>query len=469
MEFASTTFLFIFLPVVFLLYLALPWKRVRNWLLVIASLLFYAWGEPLFVLLMLFSVAVNYFIALWIERRKGADRSAKAILIFAVIFNIGLLAVFKYAGFAIETINSVFGTELPLPSYSSPLGISFFTFQALSYVIDIYRGKVRAARRFSNVLLFIAFFAQLVQGPIIRYGDIEAQLEEREFTVDGVWEGLRLFIIGLAMKLVIANTLGSVVAEIYSVPVQSINAAYAWAGALCFLLQIYFDFAGYSQMAIGLGMMFGFTIPKNFNYPYISLSVTEFWRRWHITLSSWFRDYVYIPLGGNRCSTVRTGINKIIVFLLTGLWHGASWNYVAWGAYNGAFLLGEGFAKKSNIKIPKPVKWLYTIVVTAVGFVIFRAPDMGYAWAMIKGMFSGFSVGADTYAQLSKLFTPMVFVIFAAGIVAATPLARTLCAKLERFPRVHFTTRAVCAVLLFALCLFALAMGSYNPSIYAQF
>ncbi len=469
MEFSSTTFLFIFLPIVFLLYLVMPWKGVRNWLLIAASLVFYAWGEPLYVLLMLFSALANFFAARFIDKRQNEGKSAKALLIVSICFNIGLLAAFKYSGFAAEIINGIFGAAIPVPSIPSPLGISFFTFQAVSYVVDVYRKKVSAAKRFSLILLYISFFAQLVQGPIIRYGDIESQLEKREFNINGIQEGLRLFIIGLAMKLLIANTLGKAAAYVYALQTTELNAAFAWTGAICFLLQIYFDFAGYSQMAIGLGAMFGFTIPKNFNYPYISCSVSEFWRRWHITLSSWFRDYVYIPLGGNRCSTLRTGVNKIIVFLLTGLWHGASWNFVAWGAYNGAFLLGEGFVKKRGVKIPKVFAWLYTIIVVTIGFVIFNSPNMAYAFAMVKNMFSGFSIGADTWAKLSTIFSPMFVVTFFAAVIAATPAAKLLCQRLTSRPKLQFAVRCVCSLVLLALCLFALASGSYNPSIYTQF
>ena len=452
----------------FLLYLVLPWKQVRNWLLIAASLVFYAWGELYYVLLMVFSATVNFFIAIWMDKR-GENRSNKALLITAIIFNIGLLAVFKYSAFAVGSINSVFGTSLPLPKIASPLGISFFTFQALSYVIDSYRRDIEPTRNYGNFLLYISFFAQLVQGPIIRYGTIAEQLDHRELTAENVAEGLRLFIIGLAMKVVIANSLGRITASIYGMEAGSLNAAYAWAGAVCFLLQIYFDFAGYSQMAIGLGRMFGFTIPQNFNYPYIAYSMTDFWRRWHITLSRWFRDYVYIPLGGNRRSALRTGVNKIIVFLLTGLWHGANWTFVVWGAYNGAFLLGENYLKRTKFKLPKIVTWLYTIIVVTVGFVIFNSPNMAYAWAMIKNMFTGFRIGADTLASLSAMFKPTVIAILIAAVIGATPVMRILCSKLDDKPLLQASIRYGTAVLLFVICLFFIASGNYNPSIYTQF
>ena len=448
----------------FLLYAVLPWTKVRNWLLIAASLVFYAWGEIYYVFLMVFSAAVNYFIALLLGKKKG-----KGLLILAVIFNIGLLAVFKYAAFAVESVNGIFGAELPVPAIPSPLGISFFTFQALSYIIDVYRGDIERERNFGRFLLYISFFAQLVQGPIIRYAAISEQLKERRLTVDGVAEGLRHFIIGLAMKLIVANTMGRVTAYVFGMEASGLNAAYAWAGAVCFLLQIYFDFAGYSRMAVGLGLMFGFTIPENFNYPYIAYSMTDFWRRWHITLSRWFRDYVYIPLGGNRKGAFRTGLNKLIVFLLTGLWHGANWTFVVWGAYNGAFLLGENYIKKTKFRLPKAVTWLYTIIVVTVGFVIFNSPSLAYAWAMIANMFSGFDIGPETYAALSSVFKPTVIAVLIVGVIGATPLCRMLCGKLGKKPKLRAALRYGTAALLFVLCLFFVASGNYNPSIYTKF
>ncbi|MBR4657745.1 MAG: MBOAT family protein [Clostridia bacterium] len=466
MEFASANFIFIFLPVVFLLHLILPWKQVRNWLLISASLVFYAWGELYYVLLMVFSALVNYLIALWMKKRGGKN---KLLLIIAVVFNIGLLAVFKYAAFAVETVNGLFGASLAVPGIPSPLGISFFTFQALSYIIDSYRGDITPTKNFGHFLLYISFFAQLVQGPIIRYGNIAPQLEERKLTVNGVSEGLRHFIIGLAMKLIIANTMGRVTSQVFSMDPSALNAAYSWAGAVCFLMQIYFDFAGYSRMAVGLGLMFGFTIPENFNHPYVAYSMTDFWRRWHITLSRWFRDYVYIPLGGNRKGAFRTGINKLIVFLLTGLWHGANWTFVVWGAYNGAFLLGENYLKKTKFRLPKFITWIYTITAVTVGFVIFNSPDMGYAVSMIGSMFSRFDIGSDTVAALSALFKPTVIAVLTAAVVSATPLCSIICSKLDKKPGLQAALKYGSALLLLALCLFFIASGNYNPSIYTKF
>ncbi|MBR3382113.1 MAG: MBOAT family protein [Clostridia bacterium] len=466
MEFASANFLFIFLPVVFLLHLVLPWTKVRNWLLILASIVFYAWGNVYYVPLMCLSALVNYLFALMAAKGEGRKKPA---LILAAVFNIGLLAVFKYAAFAVETVNGVFGAALPVPEILSPLGISFFTFQALSYVIDSYRGDIKPTRNFGHFLLYISFFAQLVQGPIIRWSTIERQFTERKLTLEGAAEGLRHFIIGLAMKLIVANTMGRVTAFVFGIEASGLNAAYAWAGAICFLMQIYFDFAGYSRMAVGLGLMFGFTIPENFDHPYIAYSMTDFWRRWHITLSRWFRDYVYIPLGGNRRGAFRTGVNKIIVFLLTGLWHGANWTFVVWGAYNGLFLLGENYVKKTKFRLPKPVTWVYTIIAVTVGFVIFNSPNMAYAWAMIRNMFSGFDIAPETVAALSAVFKPTVLAVLAVSFVAATPAASLVDSRLAGRPKLRAALRYSAALVLFVLCVFFIASGNYNPSIYTKF
>lgn len=468
MEFASSTFLFIFLPAVFLLYAVLPVNKLRTYLLIAASLVFYAWGEPLYVLLMLASATVNYFAARLIAPAAGRGRR-RLFFIIIVVLNAAVLALFKYSAFAVDSVNRALGASLPVPKTPSPLGISFFTFQVLSYVIDVYRGTIPAEKNYPKVLLYVSFFPQLLQGPIIRYADIEPQLDKHTINAEGVSEGLRLFIIGLGMKLVLANTLGRVTAAVFAAEAAQLNAAWAWAGAICFLLQIYFDFAGYSQMAIGLGMMFGFTIPQNFNYPYIAYSMTDFWRRWHITLSRWFRDYVYIPMGGNRCSSLRTGLNKLTVFLLTGLWHGANWTFVVWGAYNGVFLLGESYIKKTRFRLPKWITRLYTLLAVTVGFVIFNSPDLAYAWAMIKSMFTGFRISRESLASLSTLFGPVTAVTLIVAAVCATPLAAYLMKKAEARPKLAFALKYGSALLLFLLCLCYVALGNYNPSIYTKF
>lgn len=343
MVFSSTIFLFIFLPIVFILYYISPWMRVRNLLLITASLVFYAFGEPLYVLIMLGCVILNYIFGRLLSGGRG---NRKLIVTVAVILNVSLIGVFKYTDFLIETLNEILGTALPLPGIPLPIGISFFTFQAMSYVIDVYRNEERGERNFSNLLLYISFFPQLVAGPIIKFEDIRMELSKRNTDIKEIAEGIQRFISGLGKKILIANVMGLVCDSIFAM--GEVNILLAWTAGISYTLQIYFDFSGYSDMAIGLGKMFGFHYKENFNYPYISTSVTEFWRRWHISLSSWFKDYLYIPLGGNRKGKTRTYINKYIVFFTTGLWHGASWNFVLWGLFHGTF----AFLEEKNI-IPR--------------------------------------------------------------------------------------------------------------------
>ena len=398
---------------------------------------------------------------------EGAKR--RTILVIAVVFDLLLLCVFKYTGFIVSGFNSVFGTNVPVPAVASPLGISFFTFQTLGYVIDVYRRKAAPTKNVPKFLLFVSFFAQIAQGPIIRWNDIEEDLDRPKVSALNAAEGLRLFIIGLAMKLVVADTAARVSDFVWGLGTGELNALYAWTGAFAFMLRIYFDFGGYSLMAVGLGRAFGIFVPENFDHPYISAGMTEFWRRWHITLSSWFRDYVYIPLGGNRKGLFRTCLNKAAVFLLTGLWHGPNVTFIVWGAYNGVFLIAETLLKRTKLRLPRPVAWLYTVLAVAVGFVIFNSPDVGYAFSMIKSMFTGFSVGAETIAELSSVFRPTVAAVLLLSIPAATPFPKMLLHKLEPHPVPYNVIRYGSAALLLALSLFFLASGSYSPSIYVRF
>lgn len=334
MIFSSLEFLCVFLPVVFILYCIIPNRRARNAILIVASLLFYAYGEPVYVFLMLGSVVVNYLIARGIDASKNHK---KAVLAVSVAANLGALGVFKYAGFIVENLNRLTSADLPVPNLALPIGISFFTFQALSYVIDVYRGEVKVQKNLAHVLLYISFFPQLIAGPIVKYKDIYEAIENRKQEASQVADGFRRFIFGLGKKVLIANTVGEVADAIFTADQGSINIAVAWIAALAYMLQIYYDFSGYSDMAIGLGKMFGFQFKENFLYPYGSLSMKEFWRRWHISLSTWFKEYLYIPLGGNRKGKFRTCVNKIIVFFFTGLWHGASWTFIIWGLWHGLF------------------------------------------------------------------------------------------------------------------------------------
>lgn len=469
MEFASANFVFIFLPASFILHLLIPRKAVwaRNALLVLLSLVFYAWGGLLYVPVLVIFAALNFFIALLIAR--SGRKAAKTLLAAACVVDIGMLAVFKYSAFFVGTLNSALRISLPVPGYVSPIGLSFFTFQTLSYVIDSFRGEAKPTKNFLEFLLYTSLFAQIVQGPIIRWGEIEKELRERRVTPEGAAEGLRLFVIGLAMKVVLADTLGRVSGFVFSLDPSELNALNSWTGAFAFLLRLYFDFAGYSLMAVGIGKLFGFTIPENFNYPYIASSLTDFWRRWHMTLSRWFRDYVYIPLGGNRKGEARACLNKLTVFLLTGLWHGANWTFVLWGAYNGVIIAAEGLLRKRGVRLPKPVGIAYSLFAVLIGFAVFASRDVPFAFSMLRGMFTRFSVSPVSLAALSKLFRPTVAAVFAVSIPAVTPLPRLLFEKTVRKPVPREIIRYGSALALLALCLCFMASGSYHPSIYAAF
>ena len=344
MVFSSLVFLFIFFPVTLFFYFIVKNDKVKNIVLVIASLIFYSWGEPVWVCLLIFSSILDYTVSLGIEKYRG-KKITKLFIALSVVINLGLLAAFKYSGFFISTLNGIFRLSLHVPAFSLPIGISFYTFQTMSYSLDVYKGDVKAQKSFINFLMFVSLFPQLIAGPIVRYSDIDTQIDHRTVTIDGFAKGMTRFMAGLGKKVLIANYAGSL-AESLLANVDNAAVMSVWVGVLFYAFQIYFDFSGYSDMAIGLGRMFGFDYPENFKYPYISTSITDFWRRWHITLSSFFRDYVYIPLGGNRVSLPRQILNLFIVWGLTGLWHGASWNFVIWGLYYFVFLCLEKFVFK---------------------------------------------------------------------------------------------------------------------------
>ena len=487
MVFSSLVFLCIFLPVVFCLHCLVRRTAARNAVLVAASLLFYAFGEPVYVLLLVLSAFLNYLFALF-----AGGRRKKAVLAAAVITNIGLLGVFKYAAFAVGSLNAFLHLSIPVPQITLPVGISFFTFQALSYVIDVYRGGCAAQKNFFRVLLYISFFPQLIAGPIVKYKDIEAAISDRQVTVGGAAAGLRRFAFGLAKKVLIANAMAAAADAVFAQSTGNLNMASAWIGAAAYTLQIYFDFSGYSDMAIGMGRMFGFRFRENFRFPYTACSIREFWQRWHISLSSWFRDYVYIPLGGNRKGAARTGFNRILVFFLTGLWHGASWTFVVWGLFHGLFSLLEGLAKKP-LRIPRALRHVYTMLVVTVGLVIFRSDTLAYAFRYIGKMFAGadFSAMRMTFA-LGRL-TPYFLVMLAAAVFFAGPF-RLIAEAVSRrsreaaaagvpvssgstaAPASSGTGNAVLGFLLYAAafvllawCIIRLSGGSYNPFIYFRF
>ena len=468
MLFSSLIFLWIFLPIVFVATRVIKDTKISNIFLLIASLIFYSWGEPFYVLLMVFSVIVNYFCGIGVLK-MNSDRNARILLAICIIINIGLLGCFKYYNFFVDTVNDI----LPMVALENrviplPIGISFYTFQALSYVIDVYRKKVEVQTNAIKMALYICLFPQLMAGPIVRYKDISSQLEARILSTSKTAEGLTRFSYGLAKKVLIANTMGSIADQFFDVlPADQLTTAMAWVGIICYTLQIYYDFSGYSDMAIGLGKMLGFDFLENFNFPYISASIKEFWRRWHISLSTWFREYLYIPLGGNQKGRIRTYINLYIVFFATGLWHGASWSFVAWGLFHGTFLVIErlflgAWLQKNPIKF---VNHIYTMLVVIVGWVFFRAWSLTGAFSYLKIMFlptqTTHSFGLFYYVNPFVL-TMLFFAIALCGFLR--PFAEKY-ADNNRFVNV----RHVIAIVLFAFSVIWLAADTYNPFIYFRF
>lgn len=467
--FSSLVFICIFLPVTFLLSLAIPAIRGKNILLAALSLVFYAYGEPVYVVLMIVSTLVNWAFGYLIGAAKQKQRSGKSIVAVAVTANLLFLGFFKYAGMFVTSLNEVTGLAVPVPEIALPIGISFYTFQAMSYVIDVYRGEVSSQRSYLNVLLYISFFPQLIAGPIVKYHDIEKQLTNRTVTLQGVATGFRRFCIGLAKKVLIANTMAVTADSVFGASPSEINIAVAWIGAIAYLIQIYFDFSGYSDMAIGMARMFGFTFKENFQYPYTSTTVTHFWRRWHISLSTWFKEYLYIPLGGNRKGRLRASINKIIVFFCCGLWHGAAWTFVVWGLIHGFFLLLEQFLPIK--KLPKPLGWLYTLLVVTFAFVLFRAETLEQGLFMMQQMVFGFNFDFAANSLALQQLTPLFIVTLLASVVAATPVVPKIQQALAISSRqVLWQTLGYAACLvLFVLSFLALASGGYNPFIYFRF
>jgi alginate O-acetyltransferase complex protein AlgI len=503
MVFSSAVFLFLFLPVLLALHFILP-QRWRNLLLLAASLLFYIWGEKDYVAVLLASVALNYGLGLWLGRLEG-ERGRRRVIALAVALNLGLLGVFKYAAFLAGNLNALLAVlrlpAVPSPEVHLPLGISFFTFHALSYVIDVYRREVPPLKGLTDFALYISFFPQSIAGPIVRYSSVAGQLARRTITEASFAAGCRLFIIGLAKKMLLANTLGVAADGVFGLRAESLTFGVAWLGALCYTLQIYFDFSGYSDMAIGLARLFGLEFPANFNYPYIARSVTDFWRRWHMSLSTWFRDYLYIPLGGNRQGKVRTYFNLLAVFFLCGLWHGASWTFVFWGLFHGAFLVIErmlaarkgggwwvaGVGKRKTALSPSTrttpiLSHAYTLAVVMVGWVFFRANTFAQALAFLRAMVGlGSGTGLD-YAVSTFLQTDVLLALVA-GLACSAPLLPWLAglrpgARLAEAGRPRLADAVEAALTLgtvagLALLLLGsavqLAANTYNPFIYFRF
>ena len=482
MVFSSLTFLCIFLPVILILDRVLPGVKTKNILLLLASIVFYAYGEPVCVFIMLGSCLLNYMWAVFIGKCQEKDKRvlAKVVLALSVIQNLAVLGIYKYADFAISTVNLIPGVTIKPTGIVMPIGISFFTFQAMSYVIDVYRRDCKVQKNPFSVMLYVSYFPQLVAGPIVKYHDIELEISTRKETPEETAKGIRRFICGLSKKVFIANYVAVIADKLFGANPTQISALSAWTGAIAYMLQIYFDFSAYSDMAVGLGLMFGFHFKENFNYPYISTSIREFWRRWHISLSTWFKEYLYIPLGGNRKGKVRTVINKFIVFLATGIWHGANWTFVFWGLYHGIFQMIEEFVRSLTGKgkkdadakpglIARGLGHIYAVLVVMVGFVFFRADTLSQGFFWVKEMFAGpFTANVSDAVWnellLLPLMTPLNICVLIAGVILSAPLKE----KLQKYSVLDKISWVVTPLLLI-LCIMNLAGGTYNPFIYFRF
>lgn len=466
MVFSSITFLYIFLPITLLVYYLVPAKG-KNWVLFVSGLIFYAWGEPLYVFIMILSTLIDYTAGRLMDCWDDDEKKRRILLICSVAMNLGLLAIFKYSSFFIGNLNALFHSRIPDPQLPLPIGISFYTFQSMSYTIDLYRRKIRVQKNFVNFGAYVTMFPQIVAGPIVRYQDVAKELECRTITVEETADGIGVFTRGLAKKLLLANNIGLLWTQVKEMPLGSIPAATAWLGILAFTFQIYFDFSGYSDMACGMGKMLGFHFPQNFNLPYTAKSITDFWRRWHITLSTWFKEYLYIPLGGNRHGTAKTIRNLLIIWVLTGFWHGASWNFVFWGLYFGVILVLEKFVYGKLLnKLPSFVRQAYTFVLVVFGWVLFEMDTLGDAGRYLKAMFGGAGFAdSRTIYLLSSYFLLFLICIFASGSWGKKIYNRFA----NRWPKGTQVMLPVSVVLLMVVCTAYLVDATYNPFLYFRF
>lgn len=469
MLFSSTTFIFMFLTLLLILYFPIKNIKYRNIILLIFSLIFYSWGEPKYIFLMLITVLIAYVFGLLIDKYRNDKKKSKLFLVISVILILLNLFIFKYLDFSIGIINSVFKTNIGLTKLVLPIGISFYTFQILSYVIDLYWGKVGVQKNYFRLLLYVSFFPQLIAGPIVRYETVEKEISDRKTTLDGFISGFKRFIWGLAKKVIVANNVAIFCDYIYN-NYSSYGSNILWVAAVCYTLQIYFDFSGYSDMAIGLGKMFGFNFLENFNYPYIATSITDFWRRWHISLSTFFRDYVYIPLGGNRVSKIKFIRNIFIVWLLTGIWHGASYNFILWGLYYAILLLIEKlFTGKYIEKLPKVLKILYSLFFITLGWVIFRVENINDLILVIKKMFSFNNTSFITlFNNNAILISTIPYIIL--GIFLSLPIDKWFKTKVDKSNGIVLTLiEDLILGVLFGISVMFLVSNSYNPFIYFRF
>lgn len=468
MVFSSLVFLFVFLPLIIFIYY-ISKDKYKNYLILTASLFFYAWGEPIYIVIMLLSIAVNFVFGKKVC--KDNIRSNRKIwLVMSIVFNISMLGIFKYTGFFIENINRVFKNNITDPGIALPLGISFFTFQAMSYVIDVYRDDARVQKNLLYLALYISLFPQLVAGPIVRYQTVADQIENRKHTMQKFENGVSRFIIGLAKKVLLSNSLGMLADSVFNTQISELTVLSAWLGIIAYSLQIFFDFSGYSDMAIGLGNMFGFEFLENFNYPYISKSASEFWRRWHISLGSWFRDYIYIPLGGSKKGKLRNYINLFIVWFLTGFWHGASWTFIAWGLYFGVLIaIEKAFLGKILDRIYSPISHLYLVLVVMIGWIFFRANSFTYAFNYIKLLF-----GLDNnllYNNLTIMYLNDYGYIIVLSVIFSVPIIPILKNKLHEFKETHvyYIIRSIVFMSMFGAIVIELVNSTYNPFLYFRF
>ncbi len=465
--FSSLTFLYFFLPLVLGLYFISPIK-IKNLIIFISGILFYAWGEPLYVVVMVLSTLIDYTAGLMLDKFDKKPKVRVVFLLVSLVMNLGLLGVFKYGSFIITNINAIFGLSIKDPQLPLPIGISFFTFQSMSYTIDMYLRKIKVQKNVISFSSYVSLFPQIVAGPIVRYEDVAAEIDDRVISVDKVAEGIGTFVKGLAKKIILANNIGAIWTTVKAMEYSEISALTAWVGILAFTFQIYFDFSGYSDMAIGLGKMLGFNFPQNFNYPYISRSVSEFWRRWHMTLGSWFRSYVYIPLGGNRCGKLKTLRNLLIVWFLTGMWHGASWNFILWGLYFGILIIIEriGFGKILE-KLPSFVSWLYTFIIAVFGWVLFEITNLSDLAQFFKAMFAGSGLFVDNTGMY--LLTSNIL-IFALCIFGSTTITKKVYEKINSANvKIIQVAAPIVQLVLMLLCTAYLVNATNNPFLYFNF
>lgn len=468
MVFSSLIFIFIFLPLVLVSYYIVP-KRFKNTIILLASLIFYAWGEPVYVLLIIVSILINYFGALLIRKYISDKEKSKFIFITVLLIDISVLFFFKYYGFAIESLGSILGVNLQVKSIALPLGVSFYTFQQISYIADIYMQRVKPQKNLIDFAAYITMFPQLIAGPIVNYNDIYKQLANRKESISKFGEGVQRFIIGLGKKVILANNIGLIWSQVKEIPLNDLSVVLAWIGIIAFTLQIYFDFSGYSDMAIGLAKMFGFDFLENFDYPYISKSITEFWRRWHMSLGGWFREYIYIPLGGNKKGTLIQVRNLFVVWFATGLWHGASTNFIVWGLYFGVILLIEKLYLKDLLKrIPTIFSHIYTLIIVIIGWVIFDMNTLPAAGHYIKIMFG---LGSNIFIDnMAKYILSTNFIILLLGLICSTKLIKNYTNKLKSTLKEKDVFLVASINLLILIISTAYLVGaSYNPFLYFRF